>query len=137
LPFSFYPNRRHNHATLIPDVDDLPQPLKGIGLVKISEEMLDGGVYISTYSIPVNVTLSKRDTGLEKRTTNLSGARCVTRCGSSPVLHPPNLDSCRGLASTISNEFGKLTIFARTSPFPQDYDTRLTHDRLDFDEQTP
>jgi len=137
LPFSLYSPYRHNYATLIPDVGDLQQSLKLIDLVKISEEMLDGGINISTYSIPVNVTISKRDTALKKRDVVLSGARCATRCGNNPILPAPNPENCRSMYEGTSKVTGQTTVIARTSPFPQDYDTRLTHDWLDFDEQIP
>jgi len=122
---------------LIPDVDDLTQRLEGMGLVKVSEDMLDGHIYTGTYSIPVKVTLSKRDTVLEKRVENIEGARCLTACGPQPGVPSPNPDDCAVLYNRLHSMALQFTVEASTSPsLPQDHDTRLTHDRFDFDEQT-
>jgi len=122
---------------LIPDVDDLPQRLEGLGLVKVSEDMLDGHIYTGTYSIPVNLTLSKPDTVLEKRAENIEGARCLTMCAPAQGVIRPNPNDCRVLYNRLYTWAGQFTVEARTSPsLPQDHDTRLTHDRLDFVEKT-
>jgi len=89
LAFLFHPHHGHNHAMFIPGIDDLKHRLEGMGLVIISEGMLDEKVYTRTYSITANITFSMPVTTLEKRDHNVEGGRCTTGYGGSFDHLPP------------------------------------------------
>jgi len=64
LAFLFHPHHRHNHATFIPDIDDLKHRLEGMSFVMISEGMLNEKVYTAKYSIPASTNFSMPGTTL-------------------------------------------------------------------------
>ena len=64
LAFLFHPHHDHNHATFIPDIDDLKHRLEGMGFVMISEGMLNEKVYTAEYSIPASTNFSMPGTTL-------------------------------------------------------------------------
>jgi len=120
VTFSFRPHYGHNHATFIPGIDDLKHRLKEMGLVRISEGMLDEKVYTGTYSIPANNTFSLGNTILEKREINIEGEGCIARCGVDLVVVPaPNNDDCNRLFSLfITYHKNTFRIGPCMSPFP-------------------
>jgi len=128
-------------VTFILGIDDLKHRLKGMGLVMISEGMIDEKVYTGTYSIPANNTFPLGSTILEKRKKNIEGETCELNCGSTgDVLGPVN-DDCAtlfNLFTTYPNQF-RVGVGIGMSRFPswfysQNYGTRLTTARLGFGE---
>lgn len=106
-----------------------------MGLVKVSEGLLDGKVYTGTYSMPSNTSFSKRDPTLKKR-ANLEGASCMTMCTNVPQATRPQEGDCTELYNTLYSQAEQFSVDPGTSLwFPQDYDTKLTDARLDFHTQ--
>ena len=105
----------HNHTPLIQDVGDLKQLLKGLDLVVVSEDVLDGKIYTGTYSISTNTTSPKPDTNLKKR-NNIEGAPCRTICYSDETKNWPDSNDCVGLYQTIFSTSGQFTVAPSTSP---------------------
>lgn len=106
----------------MPDVDNLKQRLQGFD--KISEAVFDGKIYMSTYSIPVDPTLKKRGTALEKREVNLEKAHCWTACVKKNWPQP-NPDDCIDLYNNLYSMNGQFSVSPRTSRLP----SQLTPDR--------
>jgi phosphatidylethanolamine-binding protein (PEBP) family uncharacterized protein len=102
-------------VTFIPDVGGLNPRLEGMGLVLLSESLLDGKVHIATYSIPAEKAFSKRNTTLEKRDQkDIQGANCMTTCGNDAVT-PPNSDHCVVVYKTLYTNAVQFTTKARAS----------------------
>jgi len=87
-----------------------------MGLVMISEGMLDEKVYTGTYSIPANSSLSMGSTILQKREKNLEGGPCATVCdsGSVPI---PNNDECAILYGSLYDQASQFKVDPCTSRF--------------------
>lgn len=106
-----------------------------MGLVKVSEGLLDGKVYTGTYSMPANTSFSKRDPTLEKR-ADIEGASCLTMCTNVPQATRPQEADCTVLYNTLYSQAEQFSVDSGTSlSLSQDYDTKLTDARLDFDTQ--
>ena len=104
--------------TFIPEVDDLRQRLETMGLVLVSEGMLDDKVSTGTYSMPANKTFSKRNTILEKRDqVNLQGAVCLTGCGFDSGVAPPSPSDCTVVYNTLYSSAVQFNIDPSTSRF--------------------
>lgn len=97
----------------MPGVDDLKQHLQSF--VKISEAVLNGMVFTSTYSIPANPAFPKRDTTFPKRDDTLGGARCYTACANPAGSTKPDPDDCTELWNTIQSMDGQFSVDPRTS----------------------
>jgi len=109
-----------------------------MGLIKISEGILDGKVHTITYSMP-NTTFPKRDTTLEKRADkNIEGGRCMTMCTENKdVAARPQPNDCTVLYNELYSQAVQFSVDSSTSPsLSQDYTTKLTNARLDFGTQS-
>jgi len=80
-----------------------------MGLVMISEGMLDEKVYTGTYSIPAKNTFSMGSTILEKRDKNIEGNFCNSLCGeaNAPL---PNSDDCATLYGRFYDWAGQFSV---------------------------
>ncbi|SRR5258706_3160471 len=122
LAHLFSPHYFHNCTPLIPDGDP-KERLERLGLVMVSEGVLDGNIYTAIYSMSNNTAFPKRDTN------DLQGARCNTYCavGNSARTIPSD---CENLYNYLYSTWGQFTVEPSTSPsLPQDYDTKLTDAR--------
>lgn len=95
----------------MPGADGIKQHLQSF--VKISEAVLNGKVYTSTYSIPADPAFPKRD-------DNLGGARCYTACANPAGSTKPNPDDCTELYNTIQSMDGQFSVDPRTSRLPSE-----------------
>ncbi len=101
----------HNHAPLVPDVGEL-------GLVKVSEGVLEGNIHTATYS--KNTTFPKRD----------DTATVLTNDNSVFVASRPNMADCDMISQALQGMPESFRTPHGTSPsLPQDYDTKLTDAR--------
>jgi len=101
----------------IPDIDDLKHRLEGMGLVMISEGMLNEKVYTAEYSIPASTNLSMPGTALEKRDRNLEGTVCQSFC-SRGSLYQPSVDHCVIVYGELYRLAKQFSTNPRTSRFP-------------------
>src|SRR5258706_5755093 len=128
-----FPHYCRNRTPLIPDGDP-KQRLERLGLVMVSEAILDGNIHTATYSMSNNTGFPKRDTTLEKR-RDLQGASCLTVCGNATnekgeEKERPNPSDCEILYKNLYSMLGQFTLEPSTSPsLPQDYYTKLTDAR--------
>ena len=111
LALLFHPHHGHNHAMFIPDIDDLEHRLEGMGLVMISEGMLNEKVYTAEYSMPASTNLSMPGTTLEKRDLNMEHAECQYYCRIRISYHPIT-DHC----TVVYNELQRLAYQFSTKP---------------------
>jgi len=118
LTFLFHPHHGHNHATFIPGIDDLKHRLEGMGLVIISEGMLDEKVYTRTYSITANTTFSMPVTTLEKRDRNVEGGRCTTTCYETTNMDTPVAGDCAIVYRELYKQAIQFSVGPCTSRFP-------------------
>jgi len=124
-----FPHYCRNRTPLIPDGDP-KQRLERLGLVMVSEGVLDGNIHTATYSMSNNTAVPKRDTTLEKRRA-LQGASCSTVCSNIDGQNArPNPSDCEILYKNLYSTFGQFTLQPCTSPsLPEDYYTKLTDAR--------
>ena len=131
---SLCPHYYHNHTPLIPDVGYSKQRLEELGLVMVSEGVLNGDIHTATYSMSQNTTFPKRDTTPEKP-RDLQGHQCSITCRDNKGEKPPGVDDCKSLYNNTQSTVLTFTVEPGTSPsLPQDYDTKLTDawDRSSF-----
>ena len=107
----------------MPDVGNPNQRLEELGLVKVSEGVLNGNIHTSSHSMSNKTTFPKRDTTL----VDVQGNLCSTFCHDEANRVKPDSTSCEALYEDIKSEQGTFTVEPSTSPsLPQDYDTKLT-----------
>jgi len=101
----------------IPDIDDQKHRLEGMGLVMISEGMLNEKVYTAEYSIPASTNLSLPGTTLEKRDRNMEGATCNYYCEHA-YPYQPIVGHCVIVYRELYRLATQFSTKPRTSRFP-------------------
>ena len=96
-----------------------------MGLVMISEGVLDEKVYTGTYSIPANNTFLMGSTILEKRDKNIEGGFCASLCGDDTNAPLPSSDDCATLYGWFYDWAGQFSVGPCMSRFPSWFIRRI------------